>query len=1070
MQGYYRQPTVHGDTIVFISEDDVWSVPGKGGTAVRLTANLGMILHPYFSEDGKTIALACNDEGSFEIYAMPSSGGEARRLTWLNAISYPVTWKNGKIVFCSNYRQPFLRTFALHEIDLEGGAPRLLPYGLATRITYGPKGAVLGVNTGEPARWKRYRGGTAGRLLIDKDGTGQFKPLLKQDGNFTQPLWIANRIYFISDHDGIGNLYSCTPEGNDIRKHSRHRDYYARRAATDGKSIVWHAGADIYHCDVNGGKIHKVRIDYPSPFTQRNRKFVSSASYVETVSLSKDGGSLAVTARGKAFTLGNWEGSVQQYGTRQGVRYRLGSYLSDGKKLVLVSDEKDTERLEVHPIRKDFEKKNADKIKVLDKADIGRPYTLKPAPYGTRLALSNHRNELMVVNYQTGSIRTVDRNPFAMLNQFEWSPDGRWLAYAVNINRKQKLIRIYDTKTRNRHDVTDPVLEDFSPCFDPGGKYLYFMSDRTFEPVADTIQFDFIFPNATKPYCIPLKADTRSPFQPDVKSFSNKAAENKKDSENKNTKKEKKDAPKPVEIDFEGIVERIVEFPVPNGVYGTLSAVENRIFYISFPNTRWRDEDRSYALECYDLVKLEGWTYLSGIKDYSVSGDGSAVLAFIDKKLRVISAKLDPEAKLPSEEAPGRKSGWVDLNRIKLEIEPLPEWRQMFREAWRLQKYFFWTEQMSGIDWRKVYDRYYPLVSRCGTRSEFSDLMWEMQGELGTSHCYEFGGDYRQSPSYSIGQLGIDYRYNAQHNSWEITRILKGEHWQTENRPPLRNPGLGIRPGWRLKAVNGQKLDRNTPPEKATVNLAGQLVQLDLVSPNGRSEKSVTVPTMNQETEARYYDWVEANREYVHRKTGGKVGYIHVPDCGEAGLKVFHKMFLAEVDRDGLVVDVRVNGGGSVSGLLLQKLARRRMGYDLTRWFGPIPYPGDAPMGAMVCLTNEHAGSDGDIFSHCFKLMKLGKLIGKRTWGGVIGIWPRHWLADGTVTTQPEFSFWFKDVGWNVENYGTDPDIEVDILPQDYVKGVDPQLDTAIDEVVKELEKNPPLKPDFSKRPKLKLP
>ncbi|MFO7660448.1 MAG: PDZ domain-containing protein, partial [Candidatus Cloacimonadaceae bacterium] len=971
---------------------------------------------------------------------------------------------------------PIQRSGALFEVNPEGHAPQQLTYGNAVHISFGGKGTVVGINTSEPARWKRYRGGTAGQLLIDKNGTGEFKPLLKLKSNLTCPLWIGKRIYFISDHEGIGNIYSCLPDGKDIKKHSHHKDYYARRADTDGKSIVWHSGADLYYLDVVSDKVHNVQIDYISPFAQRQRKFVDTAKYMETTELSKDGGSLALTARGKAFSLGNWEGSVQQYGARHGVRYRLASYLPDGKRLALISDESDKERLELHPIRKDFTEPDKTKVKIFDKIDIGRPYDLKPAPYGKLLALSNHRNELLIINIETGKYQIADQNKYGTLGDFNWSPDGRWLAYRINLNRKLEVIRIYDTQTKKQHDVTKPVLADYSPCFDPSGKYLYLISIRTFEPVIDSIQFNFIFPNAVKPYLIPLKADTRSPFQPDLKGFNVKPDEPKKP-DDKAAKKDKKadkakveEPPKSVEIDFDGITDRMVEFPVKNGNYGNLTAVENRIFYLSIADYSWREEDAKLSLECYDLSKLEGWTYLSGINGYTVSGDGSAILAVFDKKLRVISTKLEPKATLPAEDAPGRKSGWIDLNRIKLEIEPLPEWQQMFREAWRLQKYHFWTEDMSGIDWQKVHTRYYPLISRCGCRSEFSDLMWEMQGELGTSHCYEFGGDYRQSPVYPIGQLGIDYKFNLKYKAWEITRILKGDHWQGENRPPFMNPGLGVKKSWMITAVNGQQLSKEFTPEQATVNLAGQLVQLTVLSPDGQTSKNLTVKAMSNEISTRYMDWVEANREFVHKKSKGKIGYIHVPDCGKAGLQMFHRLFLAEVDYDGLVVDVRYNGGGSVSGLLLEKLARRRIGYDLSRWFGADPYPNDAPMGAMVMLTNEAAGSDGDIISHSFKLMKLGKLIGKRTWGGVIGIWPRHWLADGTITTQPEMSFWFKDVGWGVENYGTDPDIEVDFLPQDYVKGIDPQLNTAIDEVLKELKRNPPLKPDFSKKPRLPLP
>jgi tricorn protease len=1081
MHGYYGRPTIHGDNIVFVSEDDLWLVSRNGGKAIRLTANLGMISSPRFSPDGKWIAFACNDEGSWEVYVMPAAGGEAKRLTWLSSMSSPMAWRNNKIIFCTNYRQSFMQNTMLYEVDLEGNPPELLPYGLASHIAFGEKGVVLGINTSEPARWKRYRGGTAGYLLIDKDGKGDFKPLLKLKGNFTSPLWVGNRIYFISDHEGIGNIYSCKPDGKDIQKHSSHKDYYARRATTDGKSIVWVAGADIYCYDIKQDKIHKVKVDYTSPFVQRQRKFVDAAKYIETAELSKDGGSLAVSARGKAFSLGNWDGSVQQYGAKQGIRYRLATYLPDGKRLALVSDEGDKEHLEIHPVRSDFAEPDKTKVKVFDKLDIGRPYGLNIAPVGNLLALSNHRNELIIINYETGLAITVDQNKHGTLNDFNWSPDGRWLAYSIGITRKLGLIRIYDTVKKTKHDVTNPVLDDYSPCFDSDGKYLYFLSARTFEPMMDTIQFDFIFPNAVKPYLITLKKDTRSPFQPEVKGFEIKPDEDPKkddakaEADKKATAKDDKPAkpeepPKPVEIDFDGITDRIVEFPVPNGIYVGLSAVANRIFYASWHSTTWDDDKNKPDLECYDLTKLEGWTYLNGISTYNLSADHSAMIVEINKKFRVISTKLEPKQELPCEDTPGRKSGWVDLSRIKLEIEPLPEWQQMFREAWRLQKYHFWTEDMSGIDWKKVYNRYYPLVSKCGTRSEFSDLMWEMQGELGTSHCYEMGGDYRQSPMYKIGQLGIDHKYNSKHKAYEITRIVKGTHWVEKNRSPLMNPGLGIKPGWLITAVNGQPLSKEFAPEQATVNQAGQLVQLSVSSPDGKTKKTVTVKTMLQEFSSRYRDWVEGNREYVHTKSKGKIGYIHIPNCGEEGLKEFHRLFLAEVDYDGLVVDVRFNGGGSTSGLFLQKLARKRIGYDLTRWWGASPYPADAPMGAMCMLTNEDAGSDGDIICHSFKLMKLGKLIGKRTWGGVIGIWPRHWLADGTVTTQPEFSFWFKDVGWGVENYGTDPDVEVDILPQDYVKGIDPQLDTSIKVVLDELKKNPPLKPDFSKKPKLPLP
>jgi len=1071
MKGYYSKPTISDEKIVFVSEDDLWSVDKKGGTPFRLTANLGITMDPCLSDDGKWLAFITVRE----LYVMPATGGEATRLTWCNANMRVVGWKGDKIIFASDYHQHFMGDFRLYEIDRKGGSPELLPFGNASTISYGLKGVVLGKNTNDPARWKRYKGGTAGYLLVDKEGKGVFKPLLKLKGNFACPMWIGSRIYFISDYEGIGNLYSCKPDGKDIRKHSHHTDYYARNAKTDGRSIVWHAGGDIYCYDVKADQYDMVEINYTSPFVQRHRKFVDALQYKEDVILSNDGGSLAYSGRGKVFTLGNWEGSVQQYGARHGVRYRLAEYTPDGKKIVMISDEGDKERIEIHPVRKDFEVLAKQDIIILDKVDIGRPYSFQIAQHGNRLLLNNHRNELLLINYETGDCKVIDQNKFGLLQGYDISPDGRYIAYGIGINRKQSLVRMYDIEEEKYYDVTKPVLRDYSPVFDPEGKYLYFLSMRTFEPVSDTIQFDFIFPNAIKPYLIALQKDVRSPFIPELMAFEPKPVDkdkidDKEESKEKSEGEKREVTPKAIMIDFDGIQDRIVEFPVPAGLYFGLKAAPGRIFYGVAGLQTTNNEEWKYDLLCYDLKKLESWNYVSGISDYSMSGDHSALLIDINKKLRVISAKLEPKTPLPQEEGFKRKAGWVDLSRIKMEIDPISEWQQMFREAWRLQKYYFWTEDMSGIDWKRVYDRYYPLVARCGCRMDFSDIIWEMQGELGTSHCYEFGGDYRKPPYYPIGNLGIDYKYNAKKKAYEITHIVKGDRWVTENRPALANIGLEVDKGWFITSINGLTLTKDMTPDKALVNMANQLVQLSVNSPEGKIQKNITVKASLFDVHARYRDWVESNREYVHHQSKGKIGYIHIPNMGYEGLQEFYRYFLAEVDYDGLVVDVRHNGGGSTSGLFLQRLARKRIGYDLTRWWGANPYPEDSPNGTIVALTDEYAGSDGDIFSHSFKLMKLGKLVGKRTWGGVIGIWPRHWLADGTETTQPEFSFWFKDVGWGVENYGTDPDIEVDIMPQDYVQGKDPQLDTAIKVALEELKKNPPLKPVFDKKPQLPLP
>jgi tricorn protease len=399
----------------------------------------------------------------------------------------------------------------------------------------------------------------------------------------------------------------------------------------------------------------------------------------------------------------------------------------------------------------------------------------------------------------------------------------------------------------------------------------------------------------------------------------------------------------------------------------------------------------------------------------------------------------------------------------------------MFKEAWRLQRDHFWAEDMSGVDWWLVLDRYMPLVGKVATRLEFSDLMWEMQGELGTSHAYELGGDYRPAPAYLIAHLAADLAYDGDPDgtgagAWRFTRIVDGDPWDPEAGSPLRAPGIRIRPGDRLLAVNGRPVDAATTPASLLVNQAGLAVELTVAGPDGKGRRTVVVSTLRDDRQARYREWVSANRARVHEATGGRVGYVHLPDMGARGYAEFHRSYLAEVERDALVVDVRFNGGGHVSQLVLEKLARRRIGYDVSRWGEPEPYPADSPAGPLVAITNEHAGSDGDIFTHCFKLLGLGPVVGKRTWGGVIGISPRHALVDGSLTTQPEYAFWFSDVGWSVENYGTDPDVEVDIRPQDHVEGRDPQLDMAVELALSALREHRPLAADLAQRPRLELP
>lgn len=1034
MSAYLRFPTIFGNVVVFTAEDDLWMVSAAGGRAVRLTAGLAEATHPRFSPHGDHLAFTGREEGPQEVYVMPADGGAAHRLTFHGARSTVTGWDpDGSVLYTSDEGQAFDGRTWLHRVQ-PGGPPQRLPYGPATSIAHGPDGMiVLGRNTADPARWKRYRGGTAGDLWIDVTGAGEFHRLITLPGNLASPCWQGDRVCFLSDHEGVGNVYSCTPDGQDLRQLTDHRDFYARNLSGDGVTLVYHAGGDLFRLD-RESPAQQVEVRLDSSRTQLNRRFVEAAEYLDSATLSPDGATLALTTRGKAYALDCWEGPVRQYGERDGVRYRLLTWLNDHRRLVAAaSGESPDEQLVLlddggqRPI-----------------AALGRILELVPDPAHDRVAVTTHRNELHLVDLDRAESTLIEANPHGCPADLAWSPDGNWLAYSAPVSTQTCAIKLHRPATAAGSAVTvqasDPVLRDSAPAFDPRGRYLYFIGKRTFDPVYDALQFDLGFPLGSRPYAIALRPGVPDPFVP-----VSRPLEEKDDEE---------EEPGDLEIDLDGLTDRVTAFPVPEGRYERLAGLpKNKVLIQSSPL-----EGEESTLQLYDLDKSAGETFATGVTSFEVARDHKSLLYLADDRLRVVKSGEIPEH---DDDQPSRASGWIDLDRVKVSLCPETEWRQMFREAWRLQLEHFWTGDMAGLDWNALYTRYHPLVEKVATRGEFSDLLWELQGELGTSHAYESGGEYRPGPDYAQGKLGVDWDYRD--GVYYLAAVVAGDRWDPEATSPLNRLGVVVQPGDAVLAINGAPIGATATPNQRLVNQADQEVELTLARDGAIF--TVTVKALADEQPARYRDWVNRNRSRCHELSDGQVGYVHVPDMGTTGFGEFHRGFLTEYDRPALIIDVRYNRGGHVSGLLLEKLSRHRLGYDYPRWGDPQPYPAESPRGPMVALTNEWAGSDGDIFSHAFKLLGLGPLVGRRTWGGVVGIQPRHRLSDGTLTTQPEFSFAFDDVGWRVENYGTDPDVEVDITPQDYARGVDPQLDTAIRLALEEIERRPPHTPEQGLRP-----
>jgi len=1065
--GYHRTPHLAAQTLVFVTEDDLWSAPAGGGIARRLTIGAAECSLPRFSPDGLSIAFVGRDEGHPEVFVLPASGGPARRVTFLGSEALHICgWSadGSEVYFTSDAGSPFVKQTTAFAVQASGGAARALNFGHATSFAIGPRGETLiGRNAIDPARWKRYRGGTAGQLWVDARGEGRFERLGREiAGNLVWPMWVGGRVFFLSDHEGVGNIYSCEPDGSDLRGHTDESAYYARFPSTDGTRIVYACGAEIVLLDPRDGSVRRVDIQTPSNAPQSARRFVDAGDLLEAFSPSPDGTSIGLISRGRAFAMPLWEEAVTEYGIDDGSRRRHLSWLHDGRRLAYVDDSAGFERIAIEPVDR------SEPPAYVSEINVGRITELAASPVDDTLAFANHRHELMVIA-AGGQPRLLDTSSGWRVTDLAFSPDGRYVAYAWAPAHDTSIIRIADLADGRVHDATAALRTDRAPAWDPQGKYLYFISTRDFHPVYDALQFDLSFPQAMRPFVVTLRADVPNPFVAKPAPIHRAKDDDEEDDA-------ERDKP-PITIDFAGLPQRLLGFPVEEGHYEQIAGLKGRVVFSQFPvhgiqpHARANEEtEHGGTLVAYDFEQQRVATLVADIDDFRVGADGRTLVYASREKLRVI----DAGGELPEEEeepkAPGefnRRSGFLDLGRISVQVEPRREWRQMYAEAWRLQREQFWDEGMSGVDWDAVFERYAALLPRLRTRVELSDLIWEMQGELGTSHAYEIGGDFRVPPQYRRGFLGADYVWDEPAGGYRITRIYRGDSWDRDLDSPLAEPGLDIRAGDVIVALGGRNVSRDVTPDALLVNLAAREISLTLERDGER--RRVLARTLRDERMLRYRAWVEENRRVVHERSGGSVGYIHIPDMGPWGFAEFHRGFLSEFNLAGLIVDVRYNRGGHISPLLLEKLARKRVGYDVSRYGPPVPYPPESVAGPMVALTNQFAGSDGDIFSHCFKLYGLGPLVGMRTWGGVIGINPYHRLVDGTLTTQPEYSFWFRDVGWNVENYGTDPDIEVDIAPHESMRGIDPQMERALAIMMDGL-RNAPEREPFGPRPRLPLP
>ncbi|MFE9168002.1 S41 family peptidase [Streptomyces kebangsaanensis] len=1062
---YLRFPHPHGELVAFTAEDDVWLAPLDGGRAWRVSADNVPVNHPRLSPDGTTVAWTSTRDGAPEVHVAPVDGGPAERLThWGSWKTQVRGWTpDGEVLAISTHGQASLRRTWARAVPLDGGPAATLPYGPVGDIAYGPHTVLLSAPMGrEAAWWKRYRGGTAGKLWIDREGDGEFVRLHEDlDGNLEYPLWVGmgvppgradsrprGRVAFLSDHEGTGALYSSLADGSDLRRHTPLDGFYARHAATDGTRVVYSSAGELWLLDdLESAEPRRLDIRLGGPRVDLRPHPVNASRWFGSASPDHTARGSAVSVRGAVHWVTHRSGPARALAAEPGVRNRLPrTFRAEGEEWVVwVTDAEGEDALEFAPATGLAPGATPRR---LGAGRLGRVLELAVAPDGSRVAVAAHDGRLLLVERETGEVREVDRSEHGDVGDLAFSPDSAWLAWSHPGPRPLSQLRLANTTDLSVTDATPLRFRDHAPAFTLDGKHLAFLSHRSFDPVYDEHVFDLAFVEGSRPHLITLAATTPSPFGPQRhgRPFETPDKEETPDSEGTPATR----------VDLEGLADRIVPFPVEAARYSDLRAAKDGVLWLRHPvrgvlgasRATPDDPDPKTELERYDLVQQRIEHLAADADHFEVSGDGKRALLWTDGKLKVV-----PSDRRASGDEDSDSNITVDLGRVRQTVEPAAEWRQMYEETGRIMRDHFWRPDMGGVDWDGVLDRYRPVLDRLATHDDLVDLLWEVHGELGTSHAYVMpnGG-----PGHGArqGLLGADISRHGD-GGWRIDRILPSETSDPDARSPLAAPGVAVRAGDAIVAVGGRPVDPVTGPGPLLTGTAGKPVELT-VSPaaGGGPRHAVVVPVADEEP-LRYHAWVADRRAYVHERSGGRLGYLHVPDMQAPGWAQIHRDLRVEVAREGLVVDVRENRGGHTSQLVVEKLARRIVGWDLPRGMRPESYPMDAPRGPVVAVANEFSGSDGDIVNAAIKALGIGPVVGTRTWGGVVGIDSRYHLVDGTLITQPKYAFWLEGYEWGVENHGVDPDVEVVQRPQDHAAGRDVQLDEAIRIALEALEETP---------------
>ena len=1056
-----RNPTVSATQIVFSYAGDLWRVSREGGEAVRLTSGIGIEANPYFSPDGKEIAFTGQYDGNTDIYVMPTAGGEPHRITWHPAGNSVRGWSpDGQNILFTSGRASEVDAPKLFTIPKKGGVAEPLPLPSGTSGAYSPDGKRLAYvpNAKWQNAWKRYRGGQATPIWIaDLQTSAIIDRIPRTNANDSSPMWAGEKIYFLSDRNGPVSLFAYDLKSKRVTETVHNNGLDMKSASVGPGAIVFEQFGALSLYTLADGKSHKVKVQIVSDFPEVRPHYRKVGDRVQGADISPNGARAVFEAHGDIFTVPAEKGNVRNLTATPGAAERSPAWSPDGKSIAYFSDESGEYALHI---------RSQDGKGETKKIGLGAPssffYNPVWSPDSKKIAFTDKRGVTWYVVIAMGTPVKVAANSYAVgaNNAPVWAPNSQWLAYIKSLPSRLAQAFVYELATGQSHSITDGLSDVNSLDFDKSGKYLYLTASVDVGPNAGGFDMSgYERPVTRNAYLVVLRNDVPSPLSPESDDEKPKPDEKPADKD-KSTDIAQKDKPsekdkggdkpdkskddKPFRIDFDGILQRALALPIPaRNFSGVAAGKEGILFLLETPQMRLHGSTETTILHRFDLAARKVETFLTGVGNYAVSANGEKILYQQGARWAITGTT----AATPS-------TGTLNLTDMEVLSDPKAEWNQMYREVWRIERDWFYATNYHGLDLKATAAKYEPYLQSVESRADLNYLFEEMLGDLTVGHMFIGGGDQPAAKHVPGGLLGADYK--VENGRYRFARIYNGENWNPEAHAPLTQPGVQVKAGEYLLKVNGRDV---LPTQEVTSYFeatAGKQTLLQVgPTPDGAGSREVTVVPIASENELRYLAWIEDNRRKVDQLSGGKIAYVHVPDTGQGGYSSFNRYFFAQVGREGIVVDERFNHGGSAADYIIDYLRRPLMSYFHVRDGEDLTVPQGAIFGPKAMIINEYAGSGGDLMPWMFRKSKLGPLIGKRTWGGLVGIGGYPTLVDGGSVTAPHFAFWNPNGTWDVENHGVDPDIEVEMDPALWRAGHDPQLEKAVEVVLAELKKNP---------------